>query len=52
MNAMPLLIGAIAVFILAYRFYYSFVAAKVLTLNDYTYTLQKQLLRWTELLSD
>ena len=34
MNAMPLLIGAIAVFILAYRFYYSFVAAKVLTLND------------------
>lgn len=34
MNAIPLLLGAIAVFVLAYRFYYSFIAAKVLTLND------------------
>ena len=31
---MPLLIGAIAFFVLAYRFYYSFIAAKVLALND------------------
>jgi len=34
MNAMPLLIGAIAIFVLAYRFYFSFIAAKVLTLSD------------------
>ncbi|MEI6898732.1 MAG: carbon starvation CstA family protein, partial [Bacteroidota bacterium] len=34
MNAMPLLVGAIAVFVLAYRFYFSFIAAKVLTLSD------------------
>jgi len=31
---MPLLIGAIAFFVLAYRFYFSFIAAKVLTLDD------------------
>jgi carbon starvation protein len=34
MNAMPLVILAVAVFVLAYRFYYSFIAAKVLTLDD------------------
>ena len=34
MNAMPLVIGAIAFFVLAYRFYFSFIAAKVLTLDD------------------
>jgi len=34
MNAMPLLIVAILTFILAYRFYFSFIAAKVLTINE------------------
>jgi carbon starvation protein len=34
MNAMPLVVTAIAVFALAYRFYFSFIAAKVLTLDD------------------
>lgn len=34
MNAMPFVIGAFAVLALAYRFYYSFIAAKVLMLND------------------
>jgi len=34
MNAMPLVIGAIAVFLLAYRFYYAFISAKVLMLKD------------------
>ncbi len=34
MNAMPLVITAIAFFVLAYRFYFSFIAAKVLTLDD------------------
>ncbi|MEI6678452.1 MAG: carbon starvation protein A [Mariniphaga sp.] len=34
MNAMPFVIGALAVLALAYRFYYSFIAAKVLMLND------------------
>jgi len=34
MNAMPFVIGAFAFLALAYRFYYSFIAAKVLTLND------------------
>ncbi len=34
MNAMPLVIGALAFFALAYRLYFSFIAAKVLTLND------------------
>ncbi len=34
MNAMPLVIIAVAVFVLGYRFYYSFIAAKVLTLDD------------------
>jgi carbon starvation protein len=34
MNAAPLIIGAIAFFVLAYRFYYSWVIAKVLTVQD------------------
>jgi len=34
MNAMPLVLGALAVFALAYRFYFSFISAKVLTLDD------------------
>jgi carbon starvation protein len=34
MNAMPLVITAIAIFVLVYRFYFSFIAAKVLTLYD------------------
>lgn len=38
MNAMPFVIGALAILVLAYRFYYSFIAAKVLTLNDQTVT--------------
>jgi carbon starvation protein len=34
MNAMPLLIIAVAVFALAYRYYYAFIATKVVILND------------------
>lgn len=34
MNAMPLVITAIAVFALAYRLYFSFIAAKVLMINE------------------
>jgi carbon starvation protein len=34
MNAMPLVIAALAIFALAYRFYFGFIAAKVLTLDD------------------
>lgn len=34
MNAMPLLIAAIVFFALAYRFYFSFIAAKVAVIND------------------
>ena len=34
MNAMPLLIIALAVFALAYRYYYAFIATKVVVLND------------------
>lgn len=34
MNAMPLLIAALAVFALAYRFYFSFIAAKVAVIDD------------------
>jgi carbon starvation protein len=33
MNAMPLVIAAIAIFALAYRFYFSFISAKVLALD-------------------
>jgi len=38
MNAMPFVIGALAILALAYRFYYSFIATKVLMLNDQTVT--------------
>ena len=34
MNAMPLLIAALAIFALAYRYYFSFIAAKVAVVND------------------
>ena len=34
MNAMPLIIIAVLVFALAYRFYYSFIAAKVAVINE------------------
>lgn len=34
MNAMPLIIIALAIFALAYRFYYSFIAAKVAVVNE------------------
>ncbi|MEI6889780.1 MAG: carbon starvation protein A [Bacteroidales bacterium] len=34
MNAVPLVLGALAFFALAYRFYFSFITAKVLTLDD------------------
>jgi carbon starvation protein len=34
MNAMPLIIVALAVFALSYRFYFSFIAAKVATISD------------------
>jgi carbon starvation protein len=34
MNAAPLIIGAIAIFVLAYRLYYSWIMAKVLTVQD------------------
>jgi carbon starvation protein len=38
MNAVPFVIGAIAFFALAYRFYFSFVAAKVAVRNDLAVT--------------
>ena len=38
MNAMPLLIAALAFFALAYRFYFSFVAAKIAVINDMNVT--------------
>jgi carbon starvation protein len=38
MNAVPFVIGTIAVFALAYRFYFSFVAAKVAVKNDLAIT--------------
>ena len=34
MNAMPLVIAAIAIFALSYRFYFGFIAAKVLAFDD------------------
>jgi carbon starvation protein len=34
MNAIPLIIGALAIFALAYRYYFSFIAAKILAIND------------------
>ena len=36
MNAMPYVIGALAILALAYRLYYSYIATKVLMLNDET----------------
>ena len=38
MNAMPFVIGTVALFALAYRFYFSFVAAKVAVRNDLAQT--------------
>ncbi len=38
MNAMPFVIGTIAVFVIAYRLYFSFVAARVAVRNDLTVT--------------
>jgi carbon starvation protein len=38
MNAMPFVIGSIALFAIAYRFYFSFVAAKVAVRNDLAIT--------------
>ena len=38
MNAMPFVVGTIAVFAIAYRFYFSFVAAKVAVKNDQALT--------------
>jgi carbon starvation protein len=38
MNAMPFVIGTIAVFIIAYRLYFSFIAAKVAVANDLSQT--------------
>jgi len=38
MNAMPLILVALAIFALAYRFYYSFIAAKVATINEMNQT--------------
>jgi len=43
MNAMPFVVGAILVFVIAYRFYFSFIAAKVATLNDLAQTPSKRL---------
>lgn len=34
MNAMPLVVAALALFALAYRYYFGFIAAKVLTFDD------------------
>ncbi|MCX6328498.1 MAG: carbon starvation protein A [Bacteroidia bacterium] len=38
MNAMPFVIGSIALFVIAYRLYFSFVAAKVAVRNDLNQT--------------
>jgi len=43
MNAMVLVITALAVFTLAYRFYFAFISAKVLTLNDLNQVPSKKL---------
>ncbi len=43
MNAMPLLITAVVTFILAYRFYFSFIAAKILAINDMRVVPSKRL---------
>lgn len=38
MNAMPFVIGTVAIFALAYRFYFSFIAARVAVRNDLAVT--------------
>ncbi len=38
MNAMPFVIGSVVIFALAYRFYFSFIAAKVAVANDLALT--------------
>jgi carbon starvation protein len=38
MNAMPFVVGTVVIFVLAYRFYFSFVAARVAVRNDLTLT--------------
>lgn len=43
MNAAPLIIGAIAFFVLAYRFYYSWIMARALTINDLRETPARRL---------
>jgi carbon starvation protein len=43
MNAMPLIIVAIIFFALAYRFYFSFIAAKVAVINDESITPSSRL---------
>jgi carbon starvation protein len=43
MNAMPLIIVAIIFFALAYRFYFTFIAAKVAVINDGRVTPSKRL---------
>ena len=52
MNAAPLIIGAIAIFVLAYRFYYSWIIAKALTINDLRETPAAPALRRPELRAD
>jgi len=42
MNAMPLIIGAVCIFILAYRYYFGFISAKVLSLGDNKETPSKR----------
>lgn len=43
MNAMPFVVGAILIFVIAYRYYFSFIAAKVATLNDLAQTPSQRL---------
>ncbi|MGE5316034.1 MAG: carbon starvation protein A [Acidobacteriota bacterium] len=43
MNSVPLVITALAVFAIAYRFYYSFIAAKIAVLSDERTTPSKRL---------
>jgi carbon starvation protein len=43
MNAIPLLVSALAFFALAYRFYFSFIAAKVAVIHDANVTPAKRL---------
>jgi carbon starvation protein len=43
MNAMPFLIGAIAIFVIAYRLYFSFITAKVIVLDKTRQTPSQRL---------